>query len=391
MHDEPTKLRRARIEACWSQMQVIARMRLLAPTVTPKFRLPGDESMKTNMNRWENGRIDPGPDYQRLFRAVYNLTDDELGFPAPRTDLVATPPAFSREGLAYFESLFTQHVQADNAIGPHPIVELVKVQAHQLNVAARDMRGPLRHDVIAAASRFLEFLGWLQQDSGRPNEAMAATDRARDLATELGNPLWNAYLLMRKSNIATDANDPATAVALADAALAMVPGEPHRVRAVILRQKANAHAALGEPDDCAAAIDESLDDVDHEATEGDQVASYCTTPYVAMEAADCWTRLGQPDRALDILRQVHAPWPNDLRRDEGLSLARAAAAKAAAGDVSAAETNGNQAVVVASVTRSARTIRALQRLRTQLSIGERQSPETRALCSAIASLAGKAA
>jgi hypothetical protein len=80
--------------------------------------------------------------------------------------------------------------------------------------------------VIALAFRFREFLGWLQQDSGRYSAAMESTNRALDMATELGDPFWNAPLLMRKSNIATDADDPATAAALADAALSTASGAP---------------------------------------------------------------------------------------------------------------------------------------------------------------------
>ena len=234
----------------------------------------------------------------------------------PGTDL-------STEGLAYFETLLGEHVRADNRLGPQHVVGLVEHQAHQLNIAARNARGPARRGVIALAFRFREFLGWLQQDSGRYAAAMESTDRALDMATELGDPLWNAYLLMRKSNIATDADDPASAAALADAALRAASGAPPKLHAVILRQKANAHAALGDPRECATAVDRSFGALDREESEWDPIVGYCTEPYVVMEAANCWTELRRPKRALHVFEQADAEWPDALRRDKGLYLVAA--------------------------------------------------------------------
>jgi hypothetical protein len=219
---------------------------------------------------------------------------------------------------------------------------------------------------------------------------MAATDRARDLALELRDPLWDVYLLMRKSNIATDANDGATAVTLADAALASTPAAPRRLRAVVLRQKANAHAAVREADECEAAVEAGLVDVNQDVTDGDQLAHYCTPPYVAMEAIDCWTQLGQPDRALSVLNELDNTWPDELRRDKGLSLARIATARAAVGDRGPACTVGRDAVVIADATRSARTFHALRQLRRELDIRWRDDPEVQNTRTAIASLVSNA-
>ena len=261
MSEYVTQLQRVRAEMRLSQMQVIAAMKRNAPGLG--IHLPDTESLKTYLTRWENGRNEPGPDYRRLLRVVYGMTDAELGFPPTDTpDVAVAVPGtdLSTEGLAYFETLLGEHVRADNRLGPQHVIGLVEHQAHQLNIAARNARGPARRGVIALAFRYREFLGWLQQDSGRYAAAMESTDRALDMATELGDPLWNAYLLMRKSNIATDADDPASGAALADAALRAASGAPPKLHAVILRQKANAHAALGDPRECATAVDRSFGD-----------------------------------------------------------------------------------------------------------------------------------
>src|SRR5690349_17094375 len=158
MHGQPTALQLARLSADWSKMRLIGRMRRLAPAVLGEaFHLPDNDSLKTSLRRWENGYITPGPDYRKLLRAVYGMSDEELGFPpVAQHDQIAAPPAFSAEGLAYFNGLFAEHVRADNLVGPHRVAELVKVQVRQLNVAARDARGPLRRDLITMTSRYHE-------------------------------------------------------------------------------------------------------------------------------------------------------------------------------------------------------------------------------------------
>jgi hypothetical protein len=389
MRDEMTKLQRARVARAWSQTRLIAAMKRVAPALG--ICLPEIDSLKTNIRRWENDHIVPGPDYRRVLRAVYGMTDAELGFPScdqAEQLRVVVPPALSIEGLAYFESLLSAHISADNRIGPHQVLGLVEHEAQQLNSAAREARGALRSEVIKMAMRFMEFQGWLQQDSGRFSAAMASTDRARDLAAELGDPLWDAYLLMRKSNVATDAGDPATGAALAEVALdAAAP--PPRVGAVILRQKANALAALGHARDCAAAIDKALSAVCNPEAEGDEIASYCSERYVAMEAAGCWRQLRQPGRALQLLSATGSAWPDALRRDNGLYLARLASAHAGAGDVLSACSIGAEAVAVAGVTHSVRTIIELRRLRGELAAAGEGKAE--ALFTAVDNLLGIAA
>ena len=111
------------------------------------------------------------------------------------------------------------------------------------------------------ACRYEEFLGWLNQDAGRLDQAMVHTDRARDLATGLRDPLLAAYLFMRKSNIATDSGDPALALALVEAALSQTEHAPPTVHAVVLRQKALALAGLGQGSACSDVIAEALETV----------------------------------------------------------------------------------------------------------------------------------
>ena len=62
--------------------------------------------------------------------------------------------------------------------------------------------------------------GWLRQDTGDLERAQYCSDRALECATELGDTEQVTYVLMRKSNVATDEGQAARALGLAQAALA---------------------------------------------------------------------------------------------------------------------------------------------------------------------------
>ena len=104
-----------------------------------------------------------------------------------------------------------------------------------------------------------------------------------------------------------------------------------------------------------------------------------------MEAGTCWLDLGDADRALTAFSRVRTEWNPALRRDQGLSLARRASAYAGAGEVAIACGTAHQAIVVYEVTRSARTLKELARLRSRL-VPWARDPQVVALRRAIASL-----
>ena len=388
MH-EANRLQSARLAAGWSQTRLIAAMRATSPV--SGLTLPSSESLKTNITRWENGRVVPGIEYQQLFQHVYGLTADELGFaPVHHQDTDHSqdrPPALSEEALDYYGSLLGDHLRADNFLGPHAPLNLVRLQVNTLTTAARDARGAQRAPILRMAARYHEFYGWLLQDVGRCVDATIATDRARDFAIELGDESLLAYLMMRRSNIASDHDDPGLAAALADAALNTHGSNlTLNIRAVLLRQKANAHAGLGQAQECASAIGEAFVLAETGSNDGSELADYCTPGYLAMEAGTCWLDLGETDRALMAFSRVATDWRPALRRDLGLSLARRARAHAGAGEVTVACGTGHQAIVIYEITQSARTLKELTRLRSGL-IPWARDPQVVALRRAIASLA----
>jgi tetratricopeptide (TPR) repeat protein len=167
---------------------------------------------------------------------------------------------------------------------------------------------------------------------------------------------------MRRSNIATDAARPELALRLAHAALDNRTRLSARQTAVVLRQRAQSYARLGDEHECAQALDAALRYAERGEDAEEDLAYYCTPEYVHMEAAHCWIELGRPGDAIEPLQQSLARWPAQYRRDLGLCLARLTVAYAGDGQVEHALTVADHALAIARETRSFRTHTQLARI-----------------------------
>ncbi|MFG2293383.1 hypothetical protein [Streptomyces sp. NPDC048603] len=336
------------------------------------IQLPSRASLKTQVSMFENGRRDPGPEYQSLFCEVYQATRKELGFtvesapsqldrlpslPAPRT---ASPKA-TPEAVAYLQSVFVQHVHAEPVVGPRFLVPAVQSQMPLIEELCKEAQGPLRDDVIRVGARYSELLGWLHQDTGDSQSAMLWTNRALDYASELDDPSLSAYAFQRRSNIAAEAGQAGYAVGLANAALKQAEKLPPDVRAVALRARAYSQALLGHADDSARALDEARTFADRD-TDPAGLAPYCSVSYIDMEAATCALQLHRPEEAVRTLEASLTRWPAEQQRDRGLALARLATAYAQLEDVEGAYGAASQAAAIAQSTGSARILAELLRL-----------------------------
>ena len=125
-------------------------------------------------------------------------------------------------------------------------------------------RGADHEDALRLGSQFTEFCGWLYQDSGDYQCAMYWTDRSLEYAAELDDRRVISYVLMRKSNIATESGQPGHGLGLANAALKQHQQLTPRLSAVALRQRANAYAMLNE----SARFVQDIEDALIQATEG---------------------------------------------------------------------------------------------------------------------------
>ncbi|MCX5608258.1 hypothetical protein OHB39_11865 [Streptomyces sp. NBC_00047] len=335
-------------------------------------QLPSRASLKTQVSMFENGRRDPGPEYQTLFCEVYQATRKELGLalesapsqldrlpslPTPRT---ASPKA-TPEVVGYLKSVFVQHVQAEPLVGPRFLVPAVQSQMPLIEELCKEARGPLRDEVIRVGARYSELLGWLHQDTGDSQFAMLWTNRALDYASELEDPGLSAYVFQRRSNIAAEAGQAGYAVGLANAALKQAQTLPPDVHAVALRARAYSEALLGHAGESARALDDARGFAERGPDPGG-LAPYCSVSYIDMEAATCALQLQRPEEAARTLEASLTRWPTEQQRDRGLALARLATAYAQMEDVEGAYGAASQAAAIAQSTGSARILAELLRL-----------------------------
>lgn len=372
-----SRLREIRLDKGWTQGELIDALMAAAQRLgTPS---PSPTSWKTLISMYENGRRPVSPEHRALFREVCEATDEELGFgstthsatarggtflSAPSAATGRTPLPVNPEMLGYLTSVFQQHTQAEPLVGPQFLLAPVGSQMPLIEQMCREACGQLRQEVLRVGARYAEFLGWLHQDTGHTDEAMRWTRLAMEYAQELGDPTVIAYMLQRRSNIATEAGHAGHGAGLALAALRYASELSPRIHAVVLRQLANSKACLGEADESERAIELAL----AAAGKGDEddLAFYCTVSYIEMEAANCQVRLERPDQAVVTYEKSLRHWPAVQERDRGLCLARLATANALLEDVEGAHRAAEQALHIARRTGSMRILDELYRLQPRL-------------------------
>jgi transcriptional regulator with XRE-family HTH domain len=363
-----TGLRALRTARGWSQGRLV--LALEAEGARSGMRVASRASLKVAVSRWENRHQAPDATYRGLLCAIFGVDEAALGF-SPVKDRVGsaatslTPRSIGPEVVSYFDAVLRQYVIADSLLGPSHVIDVAIQQANQLQNVCRDAQQPYRRQLVALASEYAEFIGWLSQDSGQTARAVDWTVRAHDLALFEGEPQRVAYTAMRRSAVALEAGDIDTATGFASLAV-HAEDVPRRVSALAWRQQAHVRAAAGDERGCREASDAAIEDVASAEDPGPDMAAYCTPAYVQMEAGASLARLGDVPRAVEHYRNAVTLWDDGQRRDKGLCLARLADTHAAAGALAEACSTATQAVELTAASPSARTAAALRSTRNRL-------------------------
>jgi transcriptional regulator with XRE-family HTH domain len=296
-----------------------------------------------------------------------------LASPAP------VPRRLDPEAIGRLRTILMEYVKIDNLLGPAHLLDLVALHLTFIGQLLTVASGQIRLELLTVGAWYAEFAGWLYQDAGNPQAATYWTDRALSWVQAADDPLRVSYVLMRKSNQASGLGDTAWTLDLARAALRGHDRLSPRVRALALRQEARGHALSGDPTACARALEAAQEQAAVPGDHGDDehaLAGYCTPSYIDGEAADCWTLLAQPHKAVTILEHGLAAWPAPYQRDRGLNLARLAVAHAANREPEQACAAAQQAAGIVSSTWSARATAELRRLPTLLAAWPDLAPVT---------------
>lgn len=266
--------------------------------------------------------------------------------------------------------LIRRYAVIDNLTGPRQVLRPVSSHLRHVVQLLPNAVGSGRDELLRAATRTAELLGWLFQDAGDLQSAMRLTDRALRYSHELGDRHYQAYILMRQSTMATDGGDAQRALALCAAALRDRSQLTPQMIAVVLRQRASAEALRNNAAQVMANIDQARtvladapDDPEHPSAD---LTSYVTPGYLDMEAAACLVQLGRGDRAVDTIERALSVWQPEFRRELGLCLARASVAYTAVEDIEQAQAAAQNALRIGAESHSARTLRELQHARSAM-------------------------
>jgi transcriptional regulator with XRE-family HTH domain len=267
--DRAEALKSARRSKGWSQSRLAAALEQAARRLDQVRDLPpgGRQTLVQYISYFENGKRAVPERLKPLFCEVFRATNEDLGFtstlmPPGLAKFPSLPAAhLESSGAAVISSLRTildTNVQADAQIGPSYLIPAVQGQLPVIEQICRMTRGGDHDSALRLGSHFTEFCGWLYQDFGDYECAMQWTDRSLEYAIELDDRRVISYVVMRKSNIATDSGQPGHGLGLANAALKQHCQLTPRLRAVALRQRANAYAMLNETTSFVQDVEEAF-------------------------------------------------------------------------------------------------------------------------------------
>ena len=281
--------------------------------------IPQRESLRQMILSIERGGAF-GDMWRADLAAVFGREPDELfsvpiASPLPHPLLLRLP--VDEDILAVITAQRSAHIEAEHALGPQHARPLVERDLDTVEALIKTAPRRLKRAATEAAGTIAEVAGWIAQDLGDHAAAQTLTHKAF-LHLRMASPEVQAMILMRQSNILAH-SEASLAVDLAADAAELVEGrEAGRLKASIARQQAL--AALHNGDErsfyrhAAAALD--LGDID--PVPGDR-APYAHAAYVASDIAAGHLRLGNNDKALELLTGHHAQWTSQQHRDRAVA------------------------------------------------------------------------
>jgi tetratricopeptide (TPR) repeat protein/DNA-binding XRE family transcriptional regulator len=252
----------------------------------------------------------------------------------------------------------------DGQLGTRATLPLLLGMLGAIQQHAGDVKPTVRRDLLSVGADCAEFAGWLYRDARDTARATYCHDRAVEWAQEAGDDAMQAYVLLKKAQLAYDEREPVRMLTLTQAVEGGTWSLPLRVQAEAVQQVARAEAMLGAS---VSTIENQLGrarDLLHEDEEHPyvgHVAAHYDHPLLAMQTAVCYVEAGQPRRAVDLYEEALTEEAFSPR-DYGFFLSWKAAAQALAGQPDEAARTGLASAARATEANSHRTKRELIRV-----------------------------
>lgn len=262
----------------------------------------------------------------------------------------------------YFARQLGSYKTDDGQLGPAKVLPLVLGILRALQQQIGEVKPAIRRSLLGIGADSAEFVGWLYRDLRNSPAATYWYDRAMEWAQAANDTTMQGYVLLKKSQMASEERDAHRVALLAEAA-AYGPWQlPIKVRVEVIQQEARGLAMLGES---MNVIEQKLDDAERlfAGANGDdrpQFGTYFNEGTLLLRSASCYIEAGKPARAATLFGDA-LQGGSLSRRDEGYFRARRAVACALSGEPDEAAQEGLTALCIALTTNSQRTTRELAR------------------------------
>ncbi|MGW7521268.1 helix-turn-helix domain-containing protein [Streptomyces sp. NPDC054796] len=230
-------------------------------------------------------------------------------------------------------ALFDEYRRLGQTTAPEVVLPALIAQTHTLRELSERAGTRTRQGLLALASRYAEYVGWLVQETGNEEAALWWTDRAVNLAEAGDDHHFAAYALVRRALVTLYRDDPVQTVVLAQQA--QDHDLPPRIRGLAAQREAQGHALAGDYDSCMRCLDRARVLLTREPEHGGApvIGTTNLSDPVAMITGWCLHDLGFPQRAAAIIDREIAQVPAHALRSRARYGMRGALAHAAAGEI----------------------------------------------------------
>jgi tetratricopeptide (TPR) repeat protein len=334
-----TGLKQAREALGWSQTKTVAQ--LIAAARRRGVMLPEPGTLKSQLSRWENGRVGLSELYRGLFCEIYDCTEEQLGLaPLPRRDeqpasQLLTQFAKSRVAGPAAALAYAQQVDAirvlDREMGaPAALAELRALCTAVQDLLSHAVLPSAREPVAGVLADAAALAGWQALDTGDIQQAWKMHETAKVAAREARDVPALAHAMGQQAYVLLDVGQAGDAVQLVSAARATGANHvPAVLDAWLLAAEAETFAALRY----AGPAQRALDQAAKVLPGADQLEEL---PYIALNDAHLgrWrgnvlAKLGDVSATEDLYRALAAMDPTFTRARASLEcdLAQALVAR----------------------------------------------------------------
>jgi hypothetical protein len=367
-----TRLQAVRHEFGWSQDRVIRELKARARQIGEV--LGSDASLKTEISRHENAQVEPGPEWQRLYRLVYGRTDADLGFvderqpvSADRTDEFTARLAAARSlSLRDVELMRGQldHIRAlDRQLGAPAVLEQLRaLMATMSQLLAHSLRPAVRESLAGALADAGALAGWQALDVGAIEQAWQDYELAKLAARESGSEALLAHAIGEQACVLLDVGEHTQAVDLIGEACAVARGHsPPLLTAWLHATEAEAQSECGEDTECRRALDKAAAALPVDRTDPALPFIFLSDEHFDRWRGNCLARLGDPSAIEHLIAALTVMDASFARAEAGLrcDLAQAMIIR---GEFDEAQVHARRARQLATRVGSVRQRRRVERL-----------------------------